>query len=129
MNELEKLINKLQNSSHHTKRLIMWTGVPVIMVIVVFIWLTYSNFGYTDESASAPVAAEGPSNFEIFKNGLNISIKEIQSLIQSVKDKMGRTNSFDIKTSESTATTSLDISEASSTQENIQVGTTTPNNQ
>ena len=105
----------------------MWIGTAVIMIIVIFIWLTFSNFGYVDESANTP-APEGPSSLEIFKNGLGVSIKEIQSLVQTIKEKVTRTNSFDVTIKESTATSSLNMSEASSTQENNTVATTTTNN-
>lgn len=117
MNELERFLDKLQNSSHHTKRMIMWIGVPVIMATIIFVWLAYSDFGYKDESASAPVAA-GTSNFEILKNGIKVSVQEFQSFFQNIKEKISQTNSFNVEVPENTATTSLNTSETSTTTVN-----------
>lgn len=106
MNDLEKALERLQNSSRHTKNMIMWIGVPVIMAATVFLWLNYSDFGYEEKSANSQ-ASSSPSNFEILKNGVGVSIKEFQSLFQNIKEKIGQTNNFNITAPENEATSTI----------------------
>lgn len=100
MDDLEEYIEKLQNLDHHTKIKIMWIGVPVVMAVVIFIWLSFSNFGLQGEKVvseeSAVVGQEEISKFEVLKNGLAVTIKEIGNLLKDFKEKISQTNTFEI---------------------------------
>lgn len=128
MNDFEKWLERIQSANHKTKKIITWVGTSVIMATIIYLWLTYSSFGYTPEESTSVTTPENPSNFEILKNGLNVSIKEIQDLIQTIKDKITRTNSFDIGAANEPLATSTDLLQTSTTSENMEVGTSTINN-
>jgi len=99
MNELEKYLEKLQNADHHTKNMIMWIGAPLVMALVVFIWLGYSDFGVKEEPVEAETQ-EKTSNFEIFKNGLSATIQELQSMIGNAREKIFQTNNLNFEAPE-----------------------------
>jgi heme/copper-type cytochrome/quinol oxidase subunit 2 len=95
MNGLEEYIEKLQNLSHNEKIKIMWIGVPIVMAVTVFIWLSFTNLGF---QKSVPAEEkEEVSKFEVLKNGFSVTIKEIGSMFKDLKEKINKTNSFEIK--------------------------------
>jgi energy-coupling factor transporter transmembrane protein EcfT len=127
MNDLERWLKRLQGADHKTKKIIMWIGTTVIMVVIIFIWLNYSFFGYiaTPDQSNKTSAESGPSNFEIFKNGLMVTLHDIQSLIQSAKEKITQTNSFDIEGAENSAIITATTTMATTTFNIYQNSTTT----
>lgn len=121
MDELEKWIEGLQGESHETKIKIMWIGVPILMIIIIFIWFSFTDFSFkknTDIKTN-----EDMSKLTILKNGFNVTLKEAGDLLKDFKEKINQTYSFEItapieKTFD-VSTTSLEV--ASSTNQNINI--------
>lgn len=95
MNGLEEYIEKLQNLSHNEKIKITWIGVPIVMAAVVFIWLSFTDLGF-QKNVPDDVKEEA-SKFEILKSGFSVTVKEIGGMFKDLKDKINKTNSFEIK--------------------------------
>jgi hypothetical protein len=98
---LKKYLKKLQSFDEDRKKIIMIIGVPIIMIIVVFTWLAYADFG-TKEEAEVNVVEKESSDFDIFKKGLNVTFKELQSLFGDLKEKINQSNSFDVEVNDVT---------------------------
>jgi len=99
MNDFEKHLDKLQSLEHNQKKIVMWVGVLITMAIVVFIWVSYMDFSFKNVTENK-VVKEEVSKWQIFKNGLKVTIQDAGELIDKIKDKAGQTNSFEIKTPE-----------------------------
>ena len=99
---LKKYLKKLQSFDEDRKKIIMIIGVPVIMIIVVFVWLAYADFGLKSEEAEVGIVEKESSDFDIFKKGLNVTLKELQSLFGDLKEKINRSNSFDVEVDDAT---------------------------
>ena len=95
MNGLEEYIEKLQNLSHNEKIKIMWIGVPIVMAVTVFIWLSFTDLGFQKNVPAEE--KEETSKFEVLKNGFSVTIKEIGGMFKDLKEKINKTNSFEIK--------------------------------
>jgi len=99
MNELEEYIEKLQNLDRNAKIKIMWIGVPIVMAVIIFIWLSFSSFGSQEEKIE-PVAVAGQeevSAFQVLKNGFMVTLKEAGNLLKDFKEKINQTNTFIIE--------------------------------
>jgi len=98
MNEFEKYIEKLQDLEHHKKMRIMWIGVPITMAVIIFIWLSFTNFG-PQEVKTETVAVAGQeevSAFEVLKNGFMVTLKEAGDMFKALKEKVSQTNTFEV---------------------------------
>ena len=91
----------------------MWIGVPIAMAIIIFVWFSYTDFGF-NKDVSADTSKEA-SKLEILKNGFRATLKDAGNLLKDFKEKINQTNTFEIQ------------APASSTQIDL-VGTTTPTN-
>ncbi|MBU4348387.1 hypothetical protein KJ671_02745 [Patescibacteria group bacterium] len=96
---LKKYLKKIQSFDEDRKKIIMIIGVPIVMIIVVFVWLAYADFGQKEE-VKENVKEEKISDFEVFKKGLNITLVELRSLFGDLREKIKQSNSFDIEVQE-----------------------------
>jgi len=97
MNEIEKYIEQLQDLDHKTKIRIMWIGVPIVMAITIFIWLSFSNFGLQEEVSLPAGDLPKVEKFEVLKNGLMVTLKEAGDMFKTLKEKISQTNTFIIE--------------------------------
>lgn len=99
MNDFEKIFEPLQDLEHHHKKMIMWIGIPIAMAIVVLVWISYTDFSFKSITESQAVKDE-VSSWDIIKNGLKVTIQDAGDLFNKIKEKVGQTNSFEVKPSE-----------------------------
>lgn len=111
MNEFEEYIEKLQNLSHETKIKIMWIGVPIVMILIVFTWFTFTDFGFKKDPSTD--SAENFSKLEVLKNGFSETLKDAGNLLKDFKAKINQTNTFIIEPAvekiSDVSTTSLEV--------------------
>lgn len=125
MNEFEEYIEKLQNLSHKEKIKIMWIGVPIIMLAIIFVWFSFTDFSF---KKNADIKTnEEMSKLTILKNGFNVTLQEAGNLLKDFKEKINQTYSFEItapieKTSD-VSITSLEV--ATTTRSNVMDSATT----
>ncbi|MEK7462870.1 MAG: hypothetical protein AAB621_00700 [Patescibacteria group bacterium] len=94
MNDLEKNLEQLQNLSRDKKIKIMWIGVPIVMIAVVFIWLSYTDFSFKKDDDID--TKNDVSKLEILKNGFKATLKDAGNLLKDFKEKINQTNTFEI---------------------------------
>ncbi len=94
MNDLEKYLEKLHGLHEDTKKKIMWVGVPITMILVVWVWLSLGGFNLNPASVSQ--SDQEVSKFEIFKNGLKATFEEAKKMIDDAKQKFLKSTSFNI---------------------------------
>jgi hypothetical protein len=95
MNDLEKNLEQLQNLSHEKKIKIMWIGVSIAMIMIIFIWFSYTDFGFKKDNAAD--ATKDISKLEILKNGFKATLKDAGNLLKDFKEKINQTNTFEIQ--------------------------------
>ncbi|MHB9019297.1 MAG: hypothetical protein ACYC3G_00260 [Minisyncoccota bacterium] len=98
MNEFEERIEKLQNLSHEEKIKIMWIGVPIVMIAVIFVWLSFTDFSFKKDINNN--SSEEISKLQILKNGFAVTIKDARNLFNNFKDQINQSYSFEIKSVE-----------------------------
>lgn len=122
MNEFEKLIEDLQSLEHDKKIKIMWIGVPIVMIVVVVIWLSFTDFSFKKDTGVEP--SDNFSKLEILKKGFSATLKDAGNLLKDFKEKINQTNTFEIKAPEQNE----QIVSTSTPQEDLIIATTTQTN-
>ncbi|GEM_PF-2297401 len=110
MNEFEKIIEQLQDLDNDKKIKIIWIGVPIVMIAIIFIWLSFTDFSFKSEAINSN---EEISKFEVLKNGLAVTLKDAGNLLKDFKEKINQTNTFEltapIEKVSGISTTSLEV--------------------
>ncbi len=98
MNEFEEYLEKLQNLDHDTKIKVMWIGVSIAMIVIIFIWFSFTDFSFKKNTGVEP--SDSFSKLEILKKGFSETLKDAGNLLKDFKEKIDQTNTFEIKAPE-----------------------------
>ena len=135
IHKLEKYLEKIQNYDHDKKKMIMWIGIPATLGVIIFCWLSVSDFGIPKTTANEMPKDNKTSNSEIFMSGLKETMDEIKNAAKDLREKINGANSFNVSGQEApttanaletiTSTTTADLENSTTTIPEITSATTT----